>query len=149
MNRFDQNTIEVIRAEYSRIVEQGCDINDFGNAVGHALGEELKDRNVARSFVRGVDHGLSLVDGSHDNPKLREWGLSLRDNDALHDASTSKQPEKYAGASLKHNKLCEGVTDPNPTRDRTFILEGDSEESQRNDFGDTLLISNLLTMEFG
>ncbi len=137
MNRFDQNTIEVIRAEYSRIVEQGCDINDFGNAVGHALGEELKDRNVARSFVRGVDHGLSLVDGSHDNPKLRNWGFCLRDNDAQRDASSCKQPEQHAGASLKHNKLCEGVTDPKPTRDRTFILEGDSEESQRNGISGT------------
>lgn len=68
-----QALIETIRDEYDKVAEHGYDIGDFGNAVGYALGKELKDEDAADSFALGVDHGVSLIDGSHDDPNIRKW----------------------------------------------------------------------------
>lgn len=76
-----QELINTIRNEYDKIAEHGYDISDFGNAIGSALGEEFKDKDAAGSFAWGIDHGVSLIDGSHDDHNLREWVFSLRDRD--------------------------------------------------------------------
>jgi len=74
-----QNLVEAMREGYNNIAEHGYDIGDFGNAVGYALGEELKDEDMADTFAWGVEHGVSLIDGSHDNPSIRKWRFCVRD----------------------------------------------------------------------
>lgn len=76
-----QQLIKTIQDEYAKISNFGYDIGDFGNAVGYALGEELKDEEAAWDFIWGVDHGVSLIDGSHDNHSLRDWIFGVRDRD--------------------------------------------------------------------
>lgn len=46
----------------------GCDLGDLGNEIGVAIGKYVdKDKMGFKleSFLSGVKHGVSLVDGTH------------------------------------------------------------------------------------
>ena len=46
----------------------GCDLSDLGNEIGIAIGEHINKDKMGYeldSFIAGIKHGVSLVDGSH------------------------------------------------------------------------------------
>lgn len=46
----------------------GCDLSDIGNEIGVALGKYVDKNKVGyelESFISGIRHGVSLVDGTH------------------------------------------------------------------------------------
>ena len=42
------------------------DLSDIGNEIGIAIGNHLDKDNTVEDFIRGLRHGVSLVDGTHD-----------------------------------------------------------------------------------
>jgi hypothetical protein len=52
--------IEIVTDEWH---QPGRDIGDIGNIIGIKLAEI--DLEEARSFLSGVRHGISLIDGTH------------------------------------------------------------------------------------
>jgi len=47
----------------------GSDIGDIGNTIGIIIGENISDKPGydKDSFMSGLKHGFSLIDGTHDN----------------------------------------------------------------------------------
>ncbi len=45
-----------------------CDIGDIGNTIGIIIGENISDKPGydKESFMSGLKHGFSLIDGTHD-----------------------------------------------------------------------------------
>ena len=46
----------------------GCDLSDLGNEIGIAIGEHINKDKMGYeldSFIAGIKHGVSLVDGTH------------------------------------------------------------------------------------
>jgi hypothetical protein len=43
------------------------DISDFGNEVGYCLGQVIENMNEEqiRDFLHGLQHGISLTNGTH------------------------------------------------------------------------------------
>ena len=62
-------TIDLLSA--IRNLPEGCDIADFGNEVGIAVAKAFKEELgwEKGDFLSGIEHGVSLVDGSHDSKK--------------------------------------------------------------------------------
>lgn len=48
------------------ILAEFMDEGDVGNLIGYAIAKHL-DKDEIRSFVNGLEHGISLVTGSHDS----------------------------------------------------------------------------------
>jgi hypothetical protein len=47
---------------------EGCDLSDLGNEIGLAIGKYVINKNIGfelESFLSGVKHGVSLVNGTH------------------------------------------------------------------------------------
>jgi hypothetical protein len=42
------------------------DIGDVGNEIGLGIGKFIKNKNDKREFIMGIEHGISLIDGTHD-----------------------------------------------------------------------------------
>lgn len=46
----------------------GCDLGDVGNEIGIAVGKFINNNKMGYeldSFVSGIKHGISLIDGTH------------------------------------------------------------------------------------
>jgi hypothetical protein len=46
----------------------GCDLSDLGNEIGMAIGKYVNETKLGfeiESFIAGVKHGVSLIDGTH------------------------------------------------------------------------------------
>lgn len=64
MEHFDKVVSEVI-LQLANIEYEDGDIGDVGNEIGIAIGKCLDKDNTIEDFIRGVKHGVSLVDGTH------------------------------------------------------------------------------------
>jgi hypothetical protein len=44
------------------------DMGDYGNQIGSAIAKFFSDKDGMQKedFLRGIEHGISLVDGTHD-----------------------------------------------------------------------------------
>ena len=42
------------------------DLSDIGNEIGTIIGQYCDETNSIEDFIRGLRHGKSLVDGTHD-----------------------------------------------------------------------------------
>ena len=45
------------------------DLSDIGNEIGLIVGKYIDKDNTAEDFIRGLRHGISLVDDTHDKTK--------------------------------------------------------------------------------
>lgn len=45
------------------------DEGDVGNLVGIAIAKQLNKEGI-KSFMHGLEHGISLIDGSHDSDEV-------------------------------------------------------------------------------
>jgi hypothetical protein len=52
------------------------DEGDVGNLIGIAIAKKL-DKDAIRSFLHGVEHGISLINGSHDSDDVEHLGITL------------------------------------------------------------------------
>ena len=46
----------------------GCDLSDLGNEIGISIGKYINEARMGYeldSFVSGIKHGVSLIDGTH------------------------------------------------------------------------------------
>ena len=50
------------------------DLSDIGNEIGMIIAKYLNDDKIGdlESFIDGLRHGVSLIDGTHDNPVVVE-----------------------------------------------------------------------------
>lgn len=51
------------------------DLSDFGNEIGFLIGKHISKKKMGYSlddFIAGIKHGVSLVDGSHDEVKKKK-----------------------------------------------------------------------------
>ena len=42
-----------------------ADISDVGNEIGIAIGKYIKTKEDKRDLIDGIEHGISLIDGTH------------------------------------------------------------------------------------
>ena len=60
--------IELIKKLEQSDLPPGCDIGDVGNEIGIAVGKFINNNKMGYeldSFISGIKHGISLVDGTH------------------------------------------------------------------------------------
>lgn len=59
--------IELIKKLEQSDLPPGCDIGDVGNEIGIAVGKFINNKMGYEldSFISGIKHGISLVDGTH------------------------------------------------------------------------------------
>lgn len=57
--------IEKLRTDLSEIKYSKGDIGDIGNEIGFSIGKHLNSEKKLNSFIHGIRHGISLVDGTH------------------------------------------------------------------------------------
>lgn len=60
-----KKVIEKLRTDLSEIKYSKGDIGDIGNEIGFSIGLELDSEDKINDFIRGLRHGISLVDGTH------------------------------------------------------------------------------------
>jgi hypothetical protein len=56
---------EEIKAQLDKVNYDG-DLSDLGNEIGIVIGKHLDKDNTIEDFIRGLRHGKSLTDGTHD-----------------------------------------------------------------------------------
>lgn len=67
MNNFEK-VIEELKEQLNKITYKEGDLSDVGNEIGLVIGKHLKEDEIGyekESFIGGIDHGLSLIDGTH------------------------------------------------------------------------------------
>ena len=56
--------------DYQKLEEiylrNGSNLSDFGNFIGCFIQSKLNKENTTDDFKHGVEHGISLMDGTHD-----------------------------------------------------------------------------------
>lgn len=57
--------VEKIIKNLSEIKYSNGDISDVGNEIGIAIGEHLSEKDDLNSFISGLNHGISLKNGTH------------------------------------------------------------------------------------
>ena len=57
--------IEDIIEELERIKFAKGDISDVGNSIGIAIGKYIEYGDDKDDFIHGINHGISLIDGTH------------------------------------------------------------------------------------
>lgn len=55
-----------IAERLSKVTNNVIDISDVGNEIGIAVGKYMQNEEDKRDFHSGLDHGISLIDGTHD-----------------------------------------------------------------------------------
>lgn len=60
-----QNIISDVITKLQNIKNPMYDISDIGNEIGIAIGKHIKTEDDKRDLISGIEHGISLVDGSH------------------------------------------------------------------------------------
>jgi hypothetical protein len=63
MDRFKECKKELVE-EIENIHYEG-DIGDFGNHIGIIIAKYFDEFNDKDSFISGLEHGISLTDGTH------------------------------------------------------------------------------------
>ena len=61
--------IEELSEEIDTNFDDRCDLSDIGNSIGIVIGKYINDKDMGfdlDSFIFGVKHGVSLIDGTHD-----------------------------------------------------------------------------------
>ncbi len=48
------------------------DLSDVGNSIGYAIGKHITEKNTIDDFIVGLQHGVSIANGTHDNPKKKK-----------------------------------------------------------------------------
>lgn len=59
---------EIIELLNHSTIKNGCDLSDIGNEIGIAIGKYINEDKLGyelESFIAGIRHGISLVDGTH------------------------------------------------------------------------------------
>jgi len=56
-----KNINKQIKKTFCRVI----DIGDVGNEIGIAIGEYIKNEDDKKDFIRGAEHGISLINGTH------------------------------------------------------------------------------------
>jgi hypothetical protein len=66
MDKFEK-VIEDLKEQLSKITYNGGDLSDVGNEIGLVIGKHLKEESgyEKEDFISGLNHGLSLIDGTH------------------------------------------------------------------------------------
>jgi len=70
VNKFEQIKFDIIK-QLNDIEYTDCDLSDLGNEIGIAIGKYTMEQNAedngltASSFICGLKHGISLIDGTH------------------------------------------------------------------------------------
>ena len=62
-----KNIINDIIKQLENIEYQNGDLGDVGNNIGIAVGKYIQFGDDKDDFLHGINHGISLVDGTHDN----------------------------------------------------------------------------------
>ena len=55
---------ENIKTQLDNVKYDG-DLSDIGNEIGIVIGKYLDENNTIEDFIRGVRHGVSLINGTH------------------------------------------------------------------------------------
>jgi hypothetical protein len=63
MERFKELQKELVE-EIKNIYYEG-DISDIGNHIGIVIAKYFDESNDKHSFIIGLEHGISLTDGTH------------------------------------------------------------------------------------
>lgn len=66
MNKFEQIKLDLID-NLSKVKYKG-DLSDIGNEIGIIIGKYLSDDELGYDlddFISGLEHGISLIDGTH------------------------------------------------------------------------------------
>jgi hypothetical protein len=60
--------IDELSSELKLLERKGKDFSDIGNTVGFVIGKyfDTQEGFELESFLSGLRHGISLVDGTHD-----------------------------------------------------------------------------------
>jgi len=82
----------------------GSDLSDVGNIIGIIVAEYVKKGNTLNDcdfedFNNGLKHGLSLVDGTHDNPPIISELQILRDEMNKQITILTEQVKKIGGVT--------------------------------------------------
>ena len=61
-----EKVIEELKDQLNKIVYNDGDLSDVGNEIGLVIGKHLKDEMgyEKESFIGGLEHGFSLIDGT-------------------------------------------------------------------------------------
>ena len=51
------------------------DLSDIGNEIGVVIAEYFDDKNTIDDFIHGLEHGISLIDGTHWR-SFKYWGCT-------------------------------------------------------------------------
>ena len=54
-----------IAERVSKVENVVQDISDVGNEIGIAIGKYINNEEDKKDFIRGIEHGISLIDGTH------------------------------------------------------------------------------------
>ena len=55
---------EEIKAQLDKVNYAG-DLSDIGNEIGIVIAKYFDEDNTIEDFIRGVRHGVSLINGTH------------------------------------------------------------------------------------
>lgn len=67
------------------------DLSDIGNEIGVIIAKYFTNEILLEDFIYGVKHGVSLVDGSHDNSIVVKSDY----NDVKYDVAVKYVQESY------------------------------------------------------
>jgi len=62
-------TVFEIEEQLNKIDYESGDLSDIGNEIGIIIAKRFNDENTVDDFIRGLKHGISLTDGTHDKEK--------------------------------------------------------------------------------
>jgi len=72
VKNFDNIRIDIaehlLKIDYDDDLLAECDLSDIGNEIGIAISKYLMKRKMGYTkddFIRGIKHGISLMDGTH------------------------------------------------------------------------------------
>jgi len=99
--------MEKIKEEIKKQLDSpATDLNDIGNSIGIAIGKYISEEIgfEKNDLLAGINHGISLVDGTHNNPKLiKEPDFYEMYQDAL------KEYEEENGEIIDNEKLDDAI----------------------------------------
>jgi len=69
--------------ELKESVVETLDISDLGNMVGIVIARHFDEGNTRDDFEAGIDHGISLTDGTHSCDRKDYYDRLKEDEDRL------------------------------------------------------------------
>src|SRR5574343_649458 len=67
---------ELNKGTENAVLVEFLDSGDVGNLVGYAIAQHLSKDEI-QSFVHGLEHGISLITGSHDSMEVEHITLRM------------------------------------------------------------------------